>query len=90
MSNDLGQLASDFIRLDSDADRAWRSSAQAKAAAELVETRKNTSRGALKAFLEKSTKPLPYSIEFGDKLLTVYEDTYGIDILITDNPSRPQ
>jgi hypothetical protein len=88
---DINELTSICVKTRAEADRAFKTYTEAKAAAELLEARSNTAKGALKAVLEKSKVPLPITIELeNDRLLTVYQDSYGIDFIVTDKPATPQ
>jgi hypothetical protein len=94
MSNvpsDLDQLAYDYDHLDQEADRAWQIAAKAKATAELAEACKNTARGSLRDALSKAKAEAPCTIAIAGtcRLLTIYEDGYGLSFIITTAP-KPQ
>lgn len=84
-SSELNQLAYDFDRLNSEADRTRKLMAEAKGAAELAECRANTAAGKLRDLVVKSPIELPITIAIleSDRLLTIHEHGF----IVTTNPN---
>jgi hypothetical protein len=87
MPSDLDRLAYEYDRLEQEADRLIEISVQAKAAAELAEARKNAAQGKVRDALAQSGTHVPCTIAIaGSRLLTVYEDGYGLCFVVTAAP----
>jgi hypothetical protein len=90
MPSDLDRLAYEYDRLEQEADRLIEISVQAKAAAELAEARKNAAQGKVRDALAQSGTHVPCTIAIAiagtSRLLTVYEDGYGLCFVVTTAP----
>jgi hypothetical protein len=88
MPSDLDRLAYEYDRLEQEADRLIEISVQAKAAAELAEARKNAAQGKVRDALAQSGTHVPCTIAIAgtSRLLTVYEDGYGLCFVVTAAP----
>lgn len=88
-TSELSQAAYEFDRLNDEFERAQTVSIEAKEALELSKSLANDARGRLKALLTKASIDLPctIAIEGTSRLLTVYEDGYGLGYVVTANPN---
>lgn len=84
----LNDLAYEYDRLDTDSRIAWEVVAREKQRAEALSQSAGIAHGKLKdaAFKENMSLPCTIAIIGTNRLITFYEDGYGVSTLLTDAP----